>query len=58
MIGKKRAEYILEMREEWEGTNSEDPCFTSVEQLEEIGLKPKDCQQFLKRNAVFLIGLR
>lgn len=58
MIGKKRAEYILDMREEWEGNDSETPCFTSINQLEEIGLKPKDCNQFLKRNAVFLLGLK
>mmetsp|Transcript_22087 Transcript_22087/g.32187 ORF Transcript_22087/g.32187 Transcript_22087/m.32187 type:complete len:272 (+) Transcript_22087:19-834(+) len=54
MIGPARAKYILEVRSEHE---SDAPFFTSLEQLEEIGMKPKQWQGFLKKNVLFLSGL-
>ncbi len=56
MIGKKRAEYILEVRREFEEGGS-DGYFKSIEQLEDIGMKPKDCERFLKKNVLLLAGL-
>jgi hypothetical protein len=55
MIGKKRAEYILEVRKDVE--EGADGYFKSIEQLQDIGMKPKDCERFLKKNVLLLAGL-
>lgn len=69
MIGPKRAHYILELRQEYlEKMESlserhqsidgkKDGYFQSIEQLQDIGMKLKDCHTFLKKNVTLLAGL-
>jgi hypothetical protein len=69
MIGPKRAKYILQLREEYleslqEGSVSasaagagEKGYFQSIDQLQDIGMKFKDCHTFLKKNVTLLAGL-
>lgn len=60
-IGEVRACGILELREKHEdqkgSTQGEDSYFHSLEQLEDIYMKPKQIKSFLKQNATFLLGL-
>jgi hypothetical protein len=73
MIGPKRANYILQLREEYleesqqgegddesaatGGTGAGKGYFQSIDQLEDIGMKLKDCHTFLKKNVTLLAGL-
>ena len=54
-VGNVRASRILDLRDQCSG----DPnaCFESLDQLEDIGMKPKEIKTFLKQNATFLLGL-
>lgn len=63
-IGQVRASGILELRERHEeevscGEEGGDGTayFQTLEQLEDIFMKPKEIQSFLKKNATFLLGL-
>ena len=62
MIGKKRANYILQIREDYQkeaGSEEEENegYFKSIDDLQDIGMKIKDCQTFLKKNIGLLAGL-
>jgi hypothetical protein len=57
-IGNIRACGILELREQhYEESSGDDTYFESLEQLEDIYMKPKEIKSFLKQNATFLLGL-
>jgi hypothetical protein len=63
MIGPKRANYILQLRQEAAQDDAASrqeehgAYFQSIDQLEDIGMKSKDCQTFLKKNLTLLAGL-
>lgn len=62
-IGPVRASGILELREQHEEVVScgegddTGAYFQTLEQLEDLFMKPKEIQSFLKQNATFLLGL-
>jgi hypothetical protein len=57
-IGNIRACGILELREQHhEEASGDGVYFNSLEQLEDIYMKPKEIKSFLKQNATFLLGL-
>lgn len=61
MIGKKRANYILELRKDYLSEVGFDVAnegyFKTIEELTDIGMKLKDCETFLKKNVGLLAGL-
>lgn len=58
-IGNIRATGILQLREQFadDDASGDGLYFTSLEQLEDIYMKPKEIKSFLRQNAVFLLGL-
>jgi DNA uptake protein ComE-like DNA-binding protein len=58
-IGNVRADAILELRDQYLGeeASGDGAYFKSLDQLEDINMKPKEIKSFLKQNAVFLLGL-
>jgi hypothetical protein len=53
MIGKKRAERICTLRD----AHSTSSLFSSMSDLEKIGMRERECHKFLRSNALVLLNL-